>query len=284
MKTKRILSAVMAVMLAVSMTACGEKGNDKNESDKKKTSADVTTTITTPTASTTTTAPADENEPVSMTTTLPTDDTENTTTTPVKEEEKEPGKEVVLDVKPHSDGSFESASGIAAAEMVLEYYGVKDSFFDLYESLDIVGVNRRDVTPWEYCMGTPETMDALYYAPVIKNAINTYLQNKGISNLKAKDITGCTPEDIYKYVQNGKPIIVVANIYMLPEAEEGISWTLPNGEKFTWKVDTEFWVVSGVNNNEVTVISGTTGCVFEFSKQIFEESFIAYESQAILVE
>ena len=73
MKTKRILSAVMAVMLAVSMTACGEKGNDKNESDKKKTSADVTTTITTPTASTTTTAPVDQDI---TTTTTPADEDE----------------------------------------------------------------------------------------------------------------------------------------------------------------------------------------------------------------
>lgn len=319
-----IIAAIIAILLIIAVIVIlviNAGDNDVDDSSNAETSVTTTTTTEEPadvTTTTTTTKPEEttptttvtttEDETSSTTTTTTTKKPETTTTTTTKNPETTtttttkkpettttttttkkpvdvPTGEILLDVIPEGQGTnFESGSGIMAASMVLKYYGVDVDLEELYNSMEFVDLNRKDVTPWEYCMGVPRTGTALYYAPVVKNMINTYLNTKGISNLKATDITGCTPNDIYNYVLDGKPVIVVANAFMKSEATNGVSWELPNGETFVWKVDTCYWIVTGVSDKDVTVIAGDFGDIYTVPKIDFEKSFEAYDSQAILIE
>ena len=286
MKTKRILSAVMAVMLAVSMTACGEKGNDKNESDKKKTSADVTTTITTPTE-TTTTAPPEENEPVSITTTLPTEETEKITTTTTKPDDKPTNSSKKLDVvgiNGYSD--LKSGSGITAAATVLGYYGINIEPIKLKEYADVHGTSAKvdgfTPSPWDVIVDEPIGPNALYYAKPIINMINNYLAEKGITNVKPKDISGATLSELIAYIDEGKPVIVWGTSDGKP-AEDSISWILPNGEKFVAKDSMNVYTLIGYTDTEFILLTHSK-YELNVSKEIFVTMYESIYSQAILIE
>ena len=285
MKTKRILSAVMAVMLAVSMTACGEKGNDKNESDKKKTSADVTTTITT-TNETTTTAPAEENEPVSITTTAPADKEENTTTTTTTTK-SEPVQDVSLDIE-GEDGyiRYPSGSGITAVATVLKYYGIDASIVDLYNIADkYVELIIRDgytPSPWEKIVFDPQIVGSVYYAPPIVNMANKYLTSVG-SNKRAKDVSGTPLEELLKYVKKGIPVIIWATKTEEP-AKDGSSWIADNGKKVVCKNGMTVFVIKGYSNENIQLIYYAGGFVMEYSHDLVNEMYQSVYAQAIIIE
>ena len=256
----------------------------RTETTTSATTTSVTEVTPIPETTTEITERPETEKPVEIETT-----TESATKTPETTTEThktdDPNEEILLDVTPKSQGGlFESGSGIIAASMVLNYYGMNVDVWDLHKKLDIVDKDRNDITPWDYCMGNPETETALYYAQVIKNMINTYLNEKGISDFVATDITGCKTNYIFDYVIKGKPIIIVAHEMMRSDVEDGVSWTLPNGEEFVWKVDACFWVISGVTSSEVIAINGANGLQKSISKEKFERSFETYYSQAIIIE
>lgn len=255
----------------------GETGTTVNQTNtvKKTTTknSDITTSkVTTPKKTTTTKA------------TTP----KKTTTTKVTTKEPNKGKEVKLNVIGiNGYRELESGSGITAAATVLGYYKINIKPLDLREYADIHGTSiiEDGVTPspWDVIVNEPIGPISFYYAKPIINMTNKYLDEKGISNIKAYDISGATLDDLCDYIDIGKPVIVWGTSTGNPAEESDVSWILPNGETFVAREPLCVYTLIGYTNTDVIILDDV-GEELIVSKEIFTTMYESMYSQAILIE
>lgn len=293
MNFKKVISSLMAVSMLFSLTAC----DNKSESEKDTTTiAETTTTVaTTDTKSPeTTTTTADLKDQLlgqlttvaTMTTTTKKPETTTTTTTkkPVDVSTNSSKKLDVVGINGYSD--LKSGDGITAAATVLGYYGISVEPIKLKEYADVHGTSAKvdgfTPSPWDVIVDEPIGPNALYYAKPIINMINNYLAEKGINNVKPKDVSGATLSELIANIDEGKPVIVWGTGTLKP-AEDSISWILPNGDKFVAKAYSTVYTLIGYTEDEVVLID-CTGGIFNVSQETFMPMYESMYSQAILIE
>ncbi len=250
------------------------------------TSNTTTTTDSTTTDSTTTAATTKKVISTTTTTAMTTKKvTKSTTTTDKKEENK-----VVLDVKNIQQlPELPAGCEITSSTIVLNYYGYDVSKMELIDYMPISnnfyndGKKQIGPNPRKTFAGDPTKSYYGAYAPVIENTINLYLDSAN-SNMVAKDITGTSPKNLYKYIDSGIPVIVWATVEM-KETRVGDTWYFEDGTKFVWTRGEHCLVLIGYTDDSVILSDpyDSRGTV-EYSKSIFEKRYSDLFSQAVIIQ
>ena len=132
-------------------------------------------------------------------------------------------------------------------------------------------------------MGNPfTTSGAGIYSPGLTRTANNFLDKQG-SALNAKNITDSTPEEIYRYIADGTPVLIWNTVYFLQNQ--------PTGLKVKWGKKTYEWdscehcmVMTGydLEKNIVIVYDPIEGIV-ERDAEGFWERYENLGSMAIII-
>ncbi len=176
-----------------------------------------------------------------------------------------------------------------AAVSLMQFYGIDitvDEFIDSYlPKADCPfsdGDMRYGESPWDYFIGNPRTSQGFgCYSTVIFHAMTRAIPNgrsvKAERKLSLEDISK-------KYVANGVPVLIWATIDM-KAAYDGKSWTLPNGEQFTFICPEHALLLIG-SDEEMYYFSDSLVReeVTSYPKKRCEAAFDALGRQAIILE
>lgn len=180
---------------------------------------------------------------------------------------------------------------ITALTMVLNYYGcpadkvimatkylpmIEEDEIHREEDGTIHGPDLKN-----YFIGDPTTeMGIVCGTGAIVTAANDYLEDID-SKLRAKDKTGAEPEELYRFVSQGVPVVVWCTISMEDRiAEDG--WYTEEGEYVDWANVDHGAVLIGYTNDTVTIADPISGEV-EYSKAQFESVFRSRNNQCVIL-
>lgn len=147
---------------------------------------------------------------------------------------------IISDV-PHffQKGSYPTGCESVSAVSLMNYYGIDitvDEFIDNFlpcSELPYLGEDgsKYGESPWFSFIGDPRSANGYgCYAPVIENAVAEALPEEYVVEAEYGTTLEYAAEE---YVANGEPVMIWATIGM-KKAWEGNSWTVPNGEYFTF--------------------------------------------------
>lgn len=180
---------------------------------------------------------------------------------------------------------------ITAAAMALRYYGFsvdKTELADQYlPTLYSAGIyydenglpHGNDMN--QYFIGDPRTQDGIICGTgAIVTALDTYLSTVG-SSLRATDLTGATPEELYELVSEGTPVIVWCTIGM---ADRGMTrgWYTETGEYVDWATNDHGAILIGYTPQTVIIADPISGQV-EYDREQFESVFASRSGQCVIL-
>lgn len=120
-------------------------------------------------------------------------------------------------------------------------------------------------------------------APAIVTTANNYLRmNDSKGKIIVKNISGSSPSQLYKYIDEGTPVIVWATISM-QKPEEGDSWITPKGELLTFPSHEHCLVLVGYDESNVTLCDPLEGTV-QYPRNLFETRYSQLNSQAVILK
>lgn len=189
--------------------------------------------------------------------------------------------------KPELETGCESTS----LTMVLNYLGYNVSKTEiagtyLPKSQDFYTYNGKNYGPdFRYTFpGDPFTLNGYgCLAPAIVTTANNYLRmNDSKGKTTVKNISGSSTSQLYKYIDEGTPVIVWATSNM-QEPEEGDSWITPEGDLLTFPLHEHCLVLVGYDENNVTLCDPLEGTV-QYSRNLFETRYSQLNSQAVILK
>lgn len=115
----------------------------------------------------------------------------------------------------------------------------------------------------------------------VTSAANSYFSDNN-SSLSATDITGASPEELYKLVAEDKPVVVWITVDMAPHSDtEG--WYTENGDYVEWSQSDHAGVLIGYASDSVTVADPLSG-ITEYDKSDFESVYASRGSHSVIIE
>ncbi|MBR2258373.1 MAG: C39 family peptidase [Blautia sp.] len=168
---------------------------------------------------------------------------------------------------------------VVALTMVLQYYGFDvDKITMATEYLPIsndpitVGPDGRRYGPdlKNYFWGNPFSNGTVCGTGAIVTAAERYI-NEQDSLLYVYDISGARPEELYTYVAQDIPVIVLVTIGMRDRGELD-GWYTKDGSFVDWAEDDHGAVLIGYSPNTVTLADPISG-IITYSKQLFEKIY-----------
>ena len=180
---------------------------------------------------------------------------------------------------------------ITALTMALNYYGYPvDKTVMASEYLPTASADRYYGTDGrlygtdmnEYFIGDPFTEGGIICGTgAIVTAADRYLSDEG-SSLRALDVTGSSPEELYERVSQGQPVVVWVTISMADRGStEG--WYTENGDYVDWSTNDHGAVLIGYTETTVTIADPILGRM-EYDREQFEEVFASRGSQCVVLE
>ncbi|MBM6751381.1 C39 family peptidase [Mediterraneibacter glycyrrhizinilyticus] len=180
---------------------------------------------------------------------------------------------------------------ITALTMVLQYYGYPADKTDMASGyLPTASADRyygddgrlygTDMN--EYFIGDPFTAGGIICGTgAIVTAADRYLDDQG-SSMRALDMTGSSPEELYKLVSRGQPVIVWVTISM---ADRGSTqgWYTEDGEYVDWSTNDHGAVLIGYTETTVTIADPISGRI-EYDREQFEKVFESRKNQCVVLE
>ncbi len=178
---------------------------------------------------------------------------------------------------------------ITALTMVLNYYGLnadkmtmateylpKNNYYVYYKNGIPFG-NDLD----NYFLGDPTTAyGCVCGAGALVTAANNYLENCK-SKIRAKDITGSSPEELYRLVAGDTPVVVMTTIEMVDRiVYEG--WYTEDGKYVNWSQSDHGVVLIGYTDDAVIVADPLLGQV-NYSKAQFEKVFASRGGKCVIL-
>lgn len=180
---------------------------------------------------------------------------------------------------------------ITALTMVLNYYGYDadkitmasqylpiayyNFYYDDYGNLYGPDLNN-------YFVGDPFTMGGYICGTgAIVTAADDYLEDQG-SSMRATDITGSSPEELYELVRNDTPVVVWVTVYMTYRGEVN-GWYTETGEYVDWSVSDHGAVLIGYSEDTVTIADPISGIV-EYDRATFESVFESRGNKCVILE
>lgn len=120
-------------------------------------------------------------------------------------------------------------------------------------------------------------------APVIVKTANKYLSDAN-SKFTAESITGSTPDQLYKYVSQGIPVICWATIDML-DTQVSATWTAADtGETINFMENEHCTVLVGYNtDNDTVTLNDPWSGIITYSMSVFELRYHQLGNQAIIL-
>ncbi|MBQ9981652.1 MAG: C39 family peptidase [Oscillospiraceae bacterium] len=101
--------------------------------------------------------------------------------------------------------------------------------------------------------GNPQTEGLSYgcYIPCLMTTANSYFSSVG-SSYRAKNLTGTELEELFKYVSNNTPVVLISTPELITP-RTGDSWWTPDGRYVTWQRGHHCMVLMGydLRNNKV---------------------------------
>jgi uncharacterized protein YvpB len=182
---------------------------------------------------------------------------------------------------------------ITSLTMLLRFYGFDADKVDLAENyLPVSWGNTR----WEdgkkyqdsffdYFIGDPKGRGYGCFSPAIMTAAEKYLEEKDTDKkYKAVNISGCTPDYLYRYVLTGNPVMCWATDGMIePEYRE--SWfDNKTGEQLDWYINEHAFLLVGFDTEKRLVyLSDPMKGEIVYSMDRFETRFAQMHKQAIII-
>ncbi len=173
---------------------------------------------------------------------------------------------------------------ITCLSIVLQYYKEYADKVMLAENYLTVA-EPGTASPKVAYLGDPKVAEGSYgcYAPVIVEAANRYLEEKGIYRKKAVDVSGSTKDQLLKYVKSGTPVIVWGTTN-LAATEVSAEWEI-DGELIRWMSKEHATVLMGYNNTRETVIvADPLRGIVEFDMDRYFQRYTQQYSQAVIIE
>lgn len=181
---------------------------------------------------------------------------------------------------------------ITALTMVLQYYGYNADKVEmatvylptLSSSGIYYGTDGRkygnDLN--QYFIGDPTTENGLICGTTaIVTAADTYLETQG-SSLRAADMTGSLPEELYELVSENVPVVVWCTISMADRTVQD-GWYTESGDYVDWGTGDHGAVLIGYSTDTVTIADPISGQV-EYSRSQFESVFASRGNQCVILQ
>ncbi|MBE5954354.1 MAG: hypothetical protein E7257_09465 [Lachnospiraceae bacterium] len=208
-----------------------------------------------------------------------TDDKESTPLDAQVEEEKALTSKVSLDIElimqyPELPTGCESV----ALTMLLNYYG-----FDLEKTTIAKDYLIYSTNFVEGYMGNPFTTGgAGIYSPGLTRTANKFLDAQG-SELNAKNVTDSTPEELYRYLAEGKPVVIWNTVFFLNNQPTGL--TVKWGEKsYVWDNCEHCMVLSGYDlERNVVIVHDPIEGIVERDAEGFWQRYEKLGSMALII-
>lgn len=169
---------------------------------------------------------------------------------------------------------------VTALDMVLEYYGESIDKVELAEDYLPTAAMELYEGPGgllygpdlnETFIGDPASeWGVVCGVPAIVSAADSYLREQD-SLLRAADITGYSPEELYDLVREGTPVLVWVTIDMQDRCETQ-GWYTDTGEYVDWSENDHGAVLIGYDRDTVVIADPLAGIV-EYNRQQFERVF-----------
>ena len=132
-----------------------------------------------------------------------------------------------------------------------------------------------------YFVGDPTTnLGYICGTSAIVTAANTYLEEQG-SSLRAQDLTGAAPEELYELVSRDIPVVVWVTIGM-EDRRSTQGWYTEAGEYMEWSTNDHGAVLIGYTETTVTIADPISGLV-EYDRQQFEEVFATRSNRCVIL-
>lgn len=182
-----------------------------------------------------------------------------------------------------------SGCEITALTGILNYLGFtidKLVMTDEYFPQEIFTIKKGKLygaNPYTHYAGNPRNKNSGFYCfpPPIVEAANLYFSDIG-TTMTAIDITGCEKEVILSYVKMGIPVLTWTTID-LETPRINYSWYLNNTkEEYQAYVNLHCMILTGFDNDTVTVIDPLKGKV-AYNKKTFFEIYEAIGKNAMIV-
>ncbi len=171
-----------------------------------------------------------------------------------------------------------------SATMVLQYLGLDILAHDFINALPIADVpeNGTGASPWEYFIGNPySTAGYGCYAPVISQTANLFLEQ---IDYRAEDIYGNSLESLCdEYIKNGMPVLIWATMGMA-DVVDGPTWTLENGEDFTWLQPEHCLVLVGYDDEYYYFNDPLESAQVKYEKAAVELAYKSMGEQAVVFD
>ena len=114
----------------------------------------------------------------------------------------------------------------------------------------------------------------------IVTAADGYLQDQG-SSMRAVDLTGSSPEELYQLLQEGCPSIVWVTIAMADRAETQ-GWYTDSGAYVDWSNNDHGAVLIGYSEDTITVADPISG-IIEYDRSAFESVFASRGNRCVIL-
>lgn len=180
---------------------------------------------------------------------------------------------------------------ITALTMALNYYGYPvDKTVMASEYLPTASADRyygsdgrlygTDMN--EYFIGDPFTENGIICGTgAIVTAADSYLADQG-SSIRAVDVTGSSPEELYERVSQGQPVVVWVTISMA-DRRSTQGWYTEDGEYVDWSTNDHGAVLIGYTETTVRIADPISGRV-EYDREQFEDVFESRGNQCVVLE
>lgn len=133
-------------------------------------------------------------------------------------------------------------------------------------------------------LGDPHSRDgAGCYANCIKQTADNYFEANSVTDYVAVDISGCTVDELFDYLQNDVPVVTwVTSGFVIPWVES--SWIV-DGEVINWCNYEHCLVTTGYNKSAgtVTVADDAGGYSYTVSISKFTDVFEGMGSMAVVI-
>lgn len=174
---------------------------------------------------------------------------------------------------------------VVSLTSVLRHYGFDiDAVTMADKYMPKVSYDYFSVSPHDYFLGDPHTADGFgcFSGCLVKTAEN-YFKDENIDDYVALDITGCSFDELYSYLENDIPVVTWVTSGFVDPYNSG-SWVV-NGETINWCNHEHCLVTTGYDKNtgRISVADNSGGYNYTVSKTQYEKVFKGMGSMAVVV-
>lgn len=180
------------------------------------------------------------------------------------------------------------------AVMALQYAGVDitvEEFIDNYLPQGSAPYTREDGTlvgadPWKVFLGSPyEESGWGCYAPVITEALEQLLQDRGLEGLSVQELEGESLDKLCReYIDAGTPVLLWATIAMEAPVESTQFFLEDSGQLFTWLYPLHCLLLTGEDKDCYYFNDPLVGKNVAYPKEEVETAYEGIGMQAVVLE